>query len=453
MSETEDSRPVRIDQLQVVADRLPERVPSEFLSATFHLDVLDELVYETQTEGSVPLASDPDNRYPYAYPRDIACITRAWLAALRHGVRPERCRDNIVDAAKFMLSVQEDDGRWRQRYALDGTDKSIYVQEDNVAHGLRVLSHAVIAAEETSGLDSVDDFDSESVVEAIRRAVDHASSDLYDPNAHLIESTTSIHEGRIESGYTLWVNCSFLAGLRLATEALSRVSTETEPEADSAKSFLSSLESGVRRSFGAREPVPRRYTPEGDIDTRPDITLLAPYYYELGDIFGDGTGAAAERAAAELTDPEIGGLQRFQGFYRDFDVHQHGGNGPWMQYTAWLAQYCFDVDDDERARSVLATIGSYADENGYIPEHLTTRARFESFMENEWHTRRDFEKEFDEAVLRDVPFDYVVEELSHMRDSYQSMQRRMERRDVVAFARPLAWSHAEFLTALIRGDE
>ncbi|KAB1185532.1 glucoamylase [Haloferax sp. MBLA0077] len=420
----------------------------------FHLDVLDDLVYEASgdVEGAVPLASDPDHRYPYAYPRDIACITRAWLAAVRAGVDVDRSRRHIVDAARFHLGVQGDDGAWQQRYALDGTDKGIYIQEDNVAHGLRVLSHAVFALDETDSWSAVGDEFVDDVAEAIDQAIAYTRRELYDPNAHLVESTTSIHEGRIESGYTLWVNAAFVSGLRQARRALSVGGVEQSDIESRIDEFLPILEGGVERAFTSPQQVPRRYSPEGELDFRPDVTLFSPYYFGLSDLFGDAADEAAQRAATALEDPRLGGLQRFLGFYRDFEVHQHGGNGPWMQYTAWHAQYRYDRGENARGDDILQNVASYADEDGHIPEHLTTRARFESFVENEWDTGLDFEKEFDDAVLRDVSFDLVSEELGHMRDSYEGIADRVETADVVGFARPLAWCHAEFLTALIRAD-
>ncbi|WP_227375933.1 glucoamylase [Haladaptatus halobius] len=427
-----------------------EQVPDRILTPEFHLDVLDDLVYPAECRGAVPLASSPDNRYPYAYPRDIASITRAWLAAVEADVRPDDCKRHVVDAAKFLLAVHGEDGAWQQRYALDGMDKSIYIQEDNTGHGLRVLAHALIALDETDSVDAVDDDFSATATEAVERAVAFVRDELYDPNAQLIESTTSIHEGRIESGYTLWVNCTFVAALRRTVDALSTLRDDTPAVVETIEEFRTQLEGGVKRAFTSTQHVPRRYSPTGDIDTRPDITLLAPYYFGLEDLFGESAEEAAERAVAALDDPELGGLQRFLGFYRDYDVQQHGGNGPWMQYTAWHAQYRFDRGDIERGDAVLETIARYADGRGHIPEHLTTRARFESFMENEWHTRRDFEKEFDEDVLRDVPFDLVVEELGHMKDAYRDLADQTTERNVVSFALPLAWSHAEFLTALLR---
>lgn len=419
-----------------------------------HLDVLGALTYDAECAGAVPLASDPDNRYPYAYPRDIACITRAWLESVEAGFQPQRSRDHILESARFMLAVQEDDGRWRQRYSLDGDDVGIYIQEDNVAHGLRILGHAVEALEATDTLDELDDAFYTDLVAAVDAAVTHTRDELYDPNATLIESTTSIHEGRIESGYTLWVNCTFLSGLRDVAAALATLPDRIE-SADveaATRDLAAELSAGLERTFTTLPQIPRRYTPDGDPDFRPDVTLFAPYYYGLDDIFGTQAVSAAERAGTALEDPRLGGLQRFLGFYRDFEAHQHGGNGPWMQYTAWNAQFQFDQGNVEEGESILDTIAAHTDEQGHIPEHLTTRARLTEFMEKEWQTRRDFEKEFDEEVLRDVPFDFVVEELGHMQSSYEEMLSRTESQDVIGFARPLTWSHAETLRALLRRD-
>ncbi|ELY61686.1 hypothetical protein [Natronococcus jeotgali] len=447
---------------------VPQHVDVPIDDPNFHLTVLDELSYDAKVDGAVPLASDPDNRYPYVYPRDVASITRAWLTALRHGVQSDACRDHVVDAARFLIAV-EDDGWWYQRYGLDGTDQSIYRQEDNVAHGIRIISHAMLALDTADDLESADGTFLSNAIECIDAAVAVARSELYDANAHLIESTTSIHEGAIESGYTLWVNCAFLAALQWADDALGRVeATRRSEDADKSgdvdpiavsdvlkriEELRSLLESGVERCFAVdRMPVPRRYTPSGKRDDRPDITLLAPAYFELEDVFGEHAVRAAERATASLEDPRLGGLQRFRGFHRDRDVHQHGGNGPWMQYTAWHAQFRYDRGERERGDDVLSRITGYADAEGHIPEHLSTRERFEQFVELEWDTGVDFEKEFDDDVLRDVPFDRIAEELGHMRTAYDEMAAALKERDVISFAAPLAWCHAEFLTALLKRE-
>jgi GH15 family glucan-1,4-alpha-glucosidase len=443
---------------QTIDGIVPSHVDAPIDDPAFHLDVLDELTYDAEIDGAIPLASDPDNRYPYAYPRDIASITRAWLTALRRDVRPDACRDRVVETARFLTAVQ-DDGWWYQRYGLDGEDQSIYRQEDNVAHGIRVLSHAMLALDECDDLAAADGTFLSAVTECIDAAVTVARTELYDANAHLIESTTSIHEGAIESGYTLWVNCAFLAALGQASAALKRIDDDGPVVVDDdvieqIEMFRSRLAPGVTRSFAVDEmPVPRRFTPEGERDDRPDITLLAPAYFDLDEVFGEHAERAAKRAAAGLEDPRLGGLQRFRGFHRNFEVHQHGGNGPWMQYTAWHAQFRYDLGERNRGDDVLSTITGHADADGYIPEHLSTRDRFEQFLEQEWDTGVDFEKEFDADVLRDVPFDRIAEELEHMRQAYEEMEAAVAERDVISFAAPLAWCHAEFLTALLKRAE
>lgn len=443
---------------QPVDSIVPDHVDAPIADPAFHLDVLDRLTYNADTTGAVPLASEPENRYPYAYPRDVASITRAWLMALRHGVRSDACRNHIVDAARFLVDVQSD-GWWYQRYALDGADSSIYHQEDNIAHGIRTLSHAVLALDEHDGLEAADEAFLSAIIESIDGAVAVARSELYDANAHLIESTTSIHEGAIESGYTLWVNCSFLSALEQAADALARMGDYSLIAVDDSvteriEAFHSLLVPGVARCFAVEgKSVPRRYTLDGHRDERPDITLFAPVYFGLDEVFGEHAVRAANRAAAGLEDPCLGGLQRFHGFYRNHDVHQHGGNGPWMQYTAWHAQFRYDQHEHSRGDEVLSTITGHADSDGHIPEHLSTRERFEQFLDREWDPGMDFEKEFDADVLRDVSFDRVAEELEHMRQAYNKMASDLEDRDVISFAAPLAWCHAEFLIALLKRSE
>lgn len=437
----------------MAADQHSEPVMNaEIRSPEFHLQILDDLVYEAEVGGAVPLASTPDNRYPFAYPRDIASITKAWLTASRADYQPESSRHNIIAAAKFMLDVQDGSGQWHQRYALDGSDEGFYIQEDNTAHGLRILAHAIEALQDSGELADNRDL-TESICESVTNAVKFIQTELFDPNAHLIESTTSIHEGRIESGYTLWVNCAFISGLRQTQSALTSVPGASEETQNKLEKLLTILERGVERAFTSPQVVPRRYAPDGNIDTRPDVTLFAPFYYELEDLFGDTTISAAERAAKALQDPRLGGLQRFMGLYQDFEVQQHGGNGPWMQYTAWHAQLRYGLGEIKDGDEVLRTIEQYTDEEGRIPEHLTTRDRFDAFMEKEWHTRKDFDKEFDTEVVRDVPFGRIVEEAQNMRESYQRLADQLDEDEVVGFARPLAWSHAEVLTALLAREE
>jgi hypothetical protein len=46
--------------------------------------------------------------------------------------------------AKFIAYVQEESGRWGQRYGLNGQNKAIYIQEDNTAYGAIILANYLL---------------------------------------------------------------------------------------------------------------------------------------------------------------------------------------------------------------------------------------------------------------------------------------------------------------------
>jgi len=54
----------------------------------------------------------------------------------------------LAGIARFIFNCQRSDGYWGQRYVLDTTEKSIYKQEDNVAHGVSILCRYCLAAKQ-----------------------------------------------------------------------------------------------------------------------------------------------------------------------------------------------------------------------------------------------------------------------------------------------------------------
>ena len=101
----------------------------------------------------------------------------------------------------------------------------------------------------------------------------------------------------------------------------------------------------------------------------------------------------------------------------------------------------------------MALIDSYRTAEGYIAEHLTTPRRFKHFYETQWDTGIDFQKEFDkECLLPGVSFDFIVEELTHMRDAYNRVRMALEKDPTVRylrFATPLLRAHAEHALAIL----
>jgi GH15 family glucan-1,4-alpha-glucosidase len=419
----------------------------DLMNPASHLAVIETCTRQWQGRDLV-LASPPGSRYPYVYPRDLAGCTRVLLECVKHDFHADVAYAYMESAAEFLLSVQRPDGHWGQRYDLHGADKSIYRQEDNVAHGLIVLGSYLAASRhlkrEPPRL--------ADVLDSAETAYRHALKHVYRPGINLFYSTTSVHESGIESGYTLWTNLAFHRAISLLVEALEAHDTETDVLED-AKRFHAMHSGNVRRHFVQDGLFLRRITSRGRYDRRPDVTLLAPYYFDCVDLDPEALRRSADKVAKDLWDPDMGLLQRYLPFAEDLTIHLHAGNGPWLAYSAIYAQYHAAHGDRRKAEETLDAIQRYATAEGNLPEHLSTRERFEDFMAREWETGIDFEKEFtDDILLPGVSFSTICEELIHMRNEYQriSLVLRETEDEIIRFATPLMWSHAEFLHALLQ---
>jgi len=195
----------------------------------------------------------------------------------------------------------------------------------------------------------------------------------------------------------------------------------------------------------------RALTPRGRIDRRADVTLLSPYYFQFEHLDLAASERSAQRAERDLWDPDLGLLQRYLPFREDSAIHIHAGNGPWLAYTAWLAQRHAEKGSVERARDLVARIHALANPEGELPEHVSTRDRFRDFLRDEWETGVDFRKEFDPSILLPhVSFSTILEETNLMKRAYDAAALEAERSGdgVIRFATPLAWSHAEMAVAM-----
>jgi len=152
-----------------------------------------------------------------------------------------------------------------------------------------------------------------------------------------------------------------------------------------------------------------------------------------------------------LWDPDLGMLQRYLPFIEDPNTHVHAGNGPWVQYTAMLAQYNYFTGKVEKGDTIIDIINRYS-VDGYLCEHLTTPERFREFLTLEWLSGTDVSKEFAANIMVDgITYDLIVEELNHMKNSYDQIKRTIDggANNYLTFAMPLMWSHAEYAMALL----
>ncbi len=421
---------------------------------SLHMDFIEQCATDDSEGRRVLLATPTENRYPYVYPRDCSCAAQLFrrLVGSKAGYSAgPRAYALLEDMAGFIRRVQAEDGSWGQRYALDGTSRAIYVQEDNVAHGISILCNYLLTAHRLEK----EPQDLPGCLEAVNRGLAHALDAVYDREIDLFRSTTSLHESALESGYTLWVNLSFLFAFSLADEVDAKLDADGHIEQrhlDFRERFLYT----VNELFMDGDRYVRRIAPDGSMDHRPDVSLLSPYYYGFLH-YQDALRRSVERMTKQLWDPELGMVQRYLPFKDDPAVHIHAGSGPWMNYTAMLAQFYFWEGQREKGDGLLETIDRYRTEEGAIPEHLSTCGRFESFMKHEWQTGVDFEKEFDRGILiPGTPFDLILEEAEHMRDSYHAIDDGFRHEDPEAeeggytqFAVPLMWSHTEYARALM----
>lgn len=420
-----------------------------------HLEVIKKCSIQTE-QGTVLLATILESRYPYVYPRDSSSASMLFRQMVEKDLDSNGDAFNILNGmAKFIAYVQDESGKWEQRYGLNGQNKAIYVQEDNTAYGAIILANYLLTCysrnEEPAKL--------EDYLKRIKKAIQYALKYFYREEIFLFFSTTGIHESAIEKGYSIWANHVYIHFFNLILQLTKKF--DLKGLFDEELSFKCRFCQSVHRRFILSNRFVRRITKEGTFDLRPDVTLMSPVYFqckeghcdscvldENPDIITNSINFMVEN----LWDSELGMLQRYLPFTEDIETHIHAGNGPWIQYTAMLAQYFYKTGLIERGDAILNQIDKYRTAEGYIPEHLSTKRRFEEFIRLEWEVGLDARKEFHpEILIPNLSYDFIVEELFFMKKSYDKIRKDIYegKKTVIQFAIPLMWSHVEYANALI----
>jgi CRP-like cAMP-binding protein len=418
-----------------------------------HLDIISQCSVE-RINGTALLATLPESRYPYVYPRDSACASRfLYKLAVSSFKSGDFAFRLLTDIAKFLQNCQRKDGYWGQRYNIEGKDNSIYKQEDNVAHGIIVLCRYLLAAKRKRKNIP----DTEKIIEAIVKGSQYARKSYYRNEIHLFYSTTSIHESAIEEGYSIWVNFAYLLALKLIEQI--GIEYDVTDKFSEEIILVNFFESHIYNVFNINERFVRRLKPDGDIDLRPDITLMSPFYFNTGmdvEHFNNTENFANSIKYIEQTlwDPIVGLLQRYLPFVEDPDTHTHAGNGPWLPYSSILAQYYFHIGEIGRGDEILSLIDKYSTREGHQCEHVTTPARFYEFKQLQWINGKDSNKELFtyKILLPEIPYDFIVEELNNMKRAYNTIEKKCKEqkdKEYITFVSPLMWSHAEYAMALM----
>jgi len=411
----------------------------------FHLNIITKCCREVR-RGTAVLATFKQSRHPFFYLRDGAAIAKALSLVCSETKFNEKAFNLLEGIDKFTLSIQSKNGHWGQRYALSGRERSIYKQEDNIAHGVAILITYLLTSKKLKKKIK----NEKKHVRAIINGLNFTIENYFDKEKGLFYSTTSIHESTIEKGYTLWVNFAYWNALKLVEDLYTI--TKYKKELREFKKFKEDFEKNIKKLFIHDNRFIAKLNENLIPDLRPDITLMSPFYFNFRP--KKVTKKTINFIRKELWDKELGLIQRYLPLQTtDLAVHNHAGAGPWLQYSAILAQHYFSIGRINEGNKILNLINPYSSKLGYLPEHVSTEQRFRDFIKNEWKTGIDFKKEFDpEILLPNLDFDKIVEEIFHMKKTYEKIKSRLRKKssnNIIRYAIPLAWSHAEYLTALI----
>ncbi len=345
-----------------------------------HFKIIQSCSVESKDGETILLAARPESRYPYFYPRDVACASEllAFLSTSEYSFADDAYK-LLTSLANFVLKALNNDGYLGQRYSLSGEEKSVYKQEDNNAHGIIILSHYLLTKKKRG--ENIQDID--NFLFAIKNAAQYAIKNFYRPEINLFYSTTSIHESALEEGFSCWTNFAYLRAFYLVSKVNSELD-EPDIIPDKILIFKSAFKHNLFGIMVSNNRFLRRIDQKGNYDFKPDFTLLSPFYFGFGKETKDYLDNSVDFLKRQLWDPELGMIQRYLPFSGDIEIHTHAGNGPWLQYTAILAQYHYWCKNTKRGDELMDLIDSYKNEIGEIPEHISTCKRFDAFIKSEW---------------------------------------------------------------------
>lgn len=402
-------------------------------------------------KGVAILASFRRSRYPYVYPRDAAGVSRALkFMALHQGFEKEAL-ELLKNIAKFTVHLQSKDGCWGQRYSITGIDKSIYAQEDNVAHGIIIIGNYLITAHTLNKkVRGKDEF-----IASMVKGMDYALHHYYNRKMELFFSTSSIHQASNETGYTVWTNFSYFSALSLLEEVL--INEKKEKLHLKYGAFKKTFGKTLREKFIKDGMFVHRITKSGKYDACPDITRLSAFYFVYRGL-EEVIQKTMKYLRKSLWNNKLDLFMRYPCRVDDISLHNHGGCGVFPGYSAIYARYFFRIGKIKEGDAILRKIDSYKTKKGYISEHVSTVKQFNNFIEQEWETGLDFQKEFDKTILLPkVNFDNIAEELYNMKKTYDKIRRSIKLRKgrgrkFIRFVIPHAWAHAEYILALLQKE-
>jgi hypothetical protein len=280
----------------------------------------------TFTAGSgLGLLAGPPDQVPERV--DARLVATAIVALTELGDRPA-----ARSLCSFLLSLQSATGAWATSYDPRGLELESGA-EDVTALALWALMAYVRA--------SGDDALAEQAREQVEEAVRYTRARTLNPYLQLVETTGSIHGATVSEGYDLWNNCAHASAFALCHRVYGGPGFRR-------------LALHLRRAIGLLLSFEgrflRRLDPRGLPDPRADVTLVAPHYFGLWAPTERMVMNSADLIERALWNVEFGGYVR----YLPFSPVERGGLfGPSPRFTAWMAQYHYDLGNKDRAEAIM----------------------------------------------------------------------------------------------------
>lgn len=238
----------------------------------------------------------------------------------------------------------------------------------------------------------------------------------------LVKTKTSIHEfKKLENGYEIWANCACARGLYDAAEIAKILNYEKYQR--KWKEKAQDLEKNIHKKlFNKKTGLYMKNTKFPNVI---DISQLSPFYFGL-DKSEKNLRKSLNHIWNHLWYGEIGGFRRFRKFEIVKNWHWYtGGSGGWLIYTSWGAKLFKKIKDKKRFEECIKVIKRISKKyNGLLPEHIALKEEYE-----EWKKK---EIEFNIRIINEM-------------DKIEKSIKKMDDEQIVWWATPLGWSHAEYI--------
>lgn len=360
------------------------------------------------------LLSSPSHRPP-------AIVSTRHLAASISALSELGDLDRARRFCSFLLVAQLPNGSWDARLDLHGASAGSEAAEDVTALAVwALLNYARLSADQAFA---------DLVRGPVEAAARYTVERTLNPYLYLVETTGSLHEDGVSEGYELWNNCAHAAAFALCHRLYGGEQFRR----------LGLL---IRRAIGLHMTQDgrflRRLDPHGYPDPRPDIVVMAPYYFGLWAPNERSVMNSAELVERTLWNVEIGGHARFL----PYSAAERGKlPGAWPLFSAWMAQFDFDVGNKDRGETVLRWLFNVL-RDGELAESIVPAAVLLRYSREHRRTleRAPTGESEPEAAKR-----------ARLLAALERAERQTGEASAVPMGDPLVWAHLETLRALRKG--